>query len=243
MYERKDFNWSALNRHILYAMLYKAGKQIIGKKLLVEDLHSILTKHVKQHLPVKIKLDRDFKTQHEFVYIGGVYHSDYDKKGYKRYVEIIFSYNFFQQHLNLSQHKWRKMCRTFADVVLHEIVHMRQFRSRNFKLIPIYSSNAEKAKERKQQQYLGDRDEMGAYSFNIACELLDRFGTNFNAAKKYLDSNNYKRHKHSDWFRYMTAFEHKHNHNIIRRMKKKVINQLPNALLGKPFKTNDYLTY
>lgn len=243
MRKRKSFNWSALNRQVLYAMLYRAGKQIVGKRLLVEDLHSILSKHVKQHLPVKVKLDRDFQTEEEFVYVGGVYHSDYDKQGHARQIEIIFSYNFFQQYLKLTRYKWKRMCIVFADVVLHELIHMRQFRSRNFKLIPVYSSMAEKAKERKKQQYFGDKDEMGAYAFNIACELYDRFGDNFNAAKKYLDLDNYKRHKRTDWFRYMKAFNHNHDHSIIRRMKKKVINQLPNARLGKPFKTNDYLTY
>ena len=243
MQKRKDFNWSALNRQALYAMLYRAGKEIVGKKLLVEDLHSILSKHVKQHLPVRVKLDRDFKTEEDYVYVGGMYSSDIDKKNCPRYIEVIFSYNFFQQYLKLSRYKWKRICKIFADVCLHEIIHMRQFRARNFKLIPVYSSNAERAKERKTQEYLGDRDEMGAYAFNIACELYDRFGDNFGAAKKYLNLDTYKRHKRTDWFRYMKAFDNNHNHTIIKRMKKKVINQLPNARLGKPFKTNDYLTY
>lgn len=243
MQERKAFNWSALNRYNLYRMLYSIGNQVIGKKLLVEDLHSILAKHVKNHLPVKVKFDRDFKTDENYVFIGGVYHSDFDKAGYTRHIEVIFSYNFFQEYLTITRYKWKRMCKIFADVFLHEIVHMRQFRSRNFKLIPVYSSTAERAKERRSQEYYGDKDEMGAYAFNIACELYDRFGNNFNSIKKYLDSNNYKRHKRTDWFRYMKTFNFDHNHTIIRRMKKKVINQLTNASLGKPFKTTDYLTY
>ena len=224
-------------------MLYKLKNDVVDKKLLIEDLHSILAKHVKAHLPVKVRLDRDFKTSEDYVYVGGVYHADFDKQGNTRHIEVIFSYYFLQEYLKLTQHKFKRVCRVFADVILHEIIHMRQFRARNFKLIPVYSSSAERAKERRSQQYLGDRDEMGAYAFNIACELCDRFGNNFNAIKRYLDTDNYKRHKRTDWFRYMKTFNQNHNHIIIRRMKRKIINQLPNALIGKPFKTNNYLTY
>ncbi len=243
MSKRKDFNWSLLTRHNLYKMLYELKSEIVGKNLLVEELHSILAKHVKNHLPVRVKLDRDFKTEENYIYVGGMYHSDFDKKGYTRHIEVIFSYYFLQEHLKITSYKWKRICRVFSDVVLHEIIHMRQFRARNFKLIPMYSSSAEKAKERKSQQYLGDKDEMGAYSFNIACELIDRFQSNFYTIKRYLNSDDYKRHKRSDWYRYMKTFNHDHNHIIIRRMKKKVINQLSYAQMGKPFKNNNYLTY
>jgi len=243
MQESKTFNWSELNRHLLYSMLYGAGRYIVGKKLLVEDVHSVLARHVKYHLPVKVKFERDFKTEEDYVYIGGIYYSTFDKANYPKYIEVVFSYNFFQEYITLSRHKWKRMCKIFSDVILHEIIHMRQFRARNFKLIPVYSSDAAKAKERRSQEYYGDNDEMGAYAFNIACELYDKFGNNFNAIKKYLDSNNYKRNKRTDWFTYMNTFNNNHNHVIIRRMKKKVINQLPNARFGKPFKTNSYLTY
>jgi hypothetical protein len=243
MSTRKDFNWSLLSRYNLYSMLYELRNKVVNKSLLIEDLHSILAKHVKSHLPVKIRFDRDFKTAENYIYVGGMYHSDYDKKGYTRHIEIIFSYYFLQERLKLTNYKWKRICRVFSDVVLHEIIHMRQFRARNFKLIPMYSSSAEKAKERKNQQYLGDRDEMGAYAFNIACELCDRFKYNFKEIEKYLDTDSYKKHKRSDWFRYMKAFNQNHNHIIIRRMKRKIINQLPNAALGRPFKTNNHLTY
>ena len=84
---------------------------------------------------------------------------------------------------------------------------------------------------------------MGAHSFNIACELYKRFGDNFGDAKRYLDSNNYRRHKRSGWHRYMKTFDYDHDHKIIKIMKRKILNQLPYAQYGKPFKTSNYLTY
>ena len=131
----------------------------------------------------------------------------------------------------------------FADVVLHEMVHMRQFRARNFKPLPGYQSTAELTKDRKKQEYYGDRDEMGAHAFNIACELIDRFGYDPSQIGKYLDSNHCRKHKTATWCDYLKAFDWNHNHPIIRRMKNLIMRQLENAYLGKPFKTSTHLTY
>jgi hypothetical protein len=84
---------------------------------------------------------------------------------------------------------------------------------------------------------------MGAFSFNIACELYDKFGNDFDAAKKYLDSNLAKRAKKSSYHKYLKVFEWNHNHPVIRSMKKKIIRNLPYAQIGKPFRTTNHLTY
>jgi len=112
-----------------------------------------------------------------------------------------------------------------------------------FKDIPGYQSTAYYARDRKEQEYYGHKDEMGAFAFNIACELHDKFGNNFDAAKHYLDNNLSKRAKKSCWHKYMKTFDWNHNHPVIRSMKKKIIRNLPYAQIGKPFKTPDHLTY
>ena len=101
---------------------------------------------------------------------------------------MVFSYNPLDQVIKISKSRWTKMCRLFADTVLHEIIHTRQYRARNFKDIPGYESTAYYAKDRKEQEYYGDRDEMGAFSFNIACDMIDRFGNDRKVIQKYMDS-------------------------------------------------------
>ena len=98
-------------------------------------------------------------------------------------------------------------------------------------------------KDRKQQEYLGDRDEMGAFAFNIACEMIDRFGYEPRVISQYMDTNEATRHKNSWWYSYLKGFEFNHNHKIIQRMKHKILRQLENAYIGKPFKTTDWLTH
>lgn len=223
-------------------MFYLLNSDIVGKELSPSQIQKRISRHVKQHIPVKIKKCMHIPTTKGFVFIGGVYYSDLDRKKLPA-MEVNFNYNPEDKKLKLTYHRFKRMAIRFADVVLHELVHQRQFRSRNFKNIPGYQSTAEYAKERKQQEYYGDLDEMGAHAFNCACELIDRFGYDTCAIVQYLDSNQCRRHKNSTWNDYLKAFDFNHDHSIIRRMKKKVLRQLENAYSGKPFKTTNYLTY
>ena len=174
--------------------------------------------------------------------MGGVYYSNLDRKGVPA-IEVNFNFNPTDSKLKLTDYRFKRMAVRFADVVCHEIIHMRQFRARNFKNIPGYQSTALLTKDRKKQEYYGDRDEMGAHAFNTACELIDRFGYDPHAIGKYLDSNLCRRHKSSTWGDYLKAFDWNHNHPIIRRMKNLIMRNLENAYLGKPFRTTNYLTY
>jgi len=239
---RKPFNWALLDRKNLYAMLYELKPFVVGKRLAIKDLQKLLADHIKWYLPIRVRLKRDSTHEKGIVYIGGAYYSSYDVDN-QRHVEIVFSYNNTTSKVKLSDNRWSRMCSLFADTMLHEIIHVRQYRTRSFKDIPGYESTAYYARDRKEQEYYGHPDEMGAFAFNIACELYDKFGDDFDAAKHYLDSNLSKRAKKSGWHKYMKTFEWNHNHPVIRSMKKKIIRNLPYAQIGKPFKTPDHLTY
>jgi hypothetical protein len=238
----KTANWSALDRSSLYAYFYSLGGRIIGKKLTPDQIHKKISKHIKLLLPVRIKKHIDAKILQRHIYMGGMYYSNYDKE-HRPSIEVNFSYHPFDEFLTMTEYRWKRMSIRFADVVLHEMIHMRQFRARNFKSIPGYQSTAEWAKDRRQQEYLGDRDEMGAFAYNIACEMIDRFGYNPTIIKQYMDTNGATRHKNSWWYTYLKGFEFNHQHKIIIRMKRKILHQLENAYLGKPFKTTEWLTY
>jgi hypothetical protein len=214
----------------------------VGKKLSPYKIQKLISTHVKQILPIKVVKHIQPENKQGYIYMGGMYDSHRDKNS-KTAIELNLHYHPADVTLEISHYRWKRMSRRFADIMLHEMIHMRQFRSRNFKNIPGYQSTAEFANDRKQQEYFGDRDEMGSFAFNIACEMLDRFGYNPAVIKKYMDSNNASRHKQSWWYDYLLAFDWDHDHKIIRRMKQKVLRQLDNAYIGKPFKTSNHLTY
>jgi hypothetical protein len=239
---RQDFNWSQLNRTNLYTMLYAAGSDIVGKKMPVRVLHKHLSSHIKSCLPVTVKkLQYDHKQDPGFPYMGGAYDSVQDRRGQDRFIEIVLSYHPDDTEVRVTQYRWRRLCSLFADTVLHEIIHMRQYRSRRFKHIPGYESTAHYHRQRVDQEYYGHRDEMGAFSFNIACDMIDRFGYNPGAISHYMDTVN-GRTKKGTWVKVLTAFDWNRDHIKVRQMKQQVLRQLEYAAIGRPFKTTTHLT-
>jgi uncharacterized protein YqiB (DUF1249 family) len=243
MGRRTPFNWSLLDRETLYSMLYELKAEIVDKRLSIGEITSIISKHIKRHLPLKVTSNRYKPVKKGELWIGGAYHSYLDYAGNKRFIEIELSFPTTAETMKTSLYRWERICRLFADTVLHEVIHTRQYRARNFKDIPGYESTAYYAKDRKEQEYYGHRDEMGAHSFNLAQDMLDKFGFDPKAIRDYLDAPVPKRKKQHSWGRFMKAFEYNHDHPKVRQMKRKIMNQLEYAYIGKPFKTPNHLTY
>jgi len=216
---------------------------VTNREIPVAQIQKILSSHIRRNLPIRVKNLKDTTTDPGWIYIGGMYYSNIDCKHQSRPIEVNFNYNILDEKIYLTKYRFQRMCRLFADTILHEVVHMRQYRARKFKAIPGYLSTAERAKDRREQEYYGDTDEMGAFSFNIACEMIERFGYDPDTIGQYLASCNARRHKRTSYYRYLKAFNWDTKHKIIRRLRHKVMCQLDNACLGKPFKTNEHLTY
>ena len=240
---REAFNWSLLDRATLYSMLYELKSEIVDKRLPIGEITRQVSKHIKQHLPVKVVSSRHKPVKKGELWVGGAYYSDLDKTGKKRFIEVELAFPVGAQTMKTSLYRWERICILFADTVLHEIIHTRQYRSRNFKDIPGYESTAYYAKDRAWQEYYGHRDEMGAHAFNIAQDLFDKFGWDPKAIRDYLDSPVPKRVRPNGWGRFMKSFEYDHNHPKVKQMKRKIMTQLENAYYGKPFKTTNHLTY
>ena len=240
---RRAFNWSELDRNMLYSMLYELKPKIVSKRLPIAEITSMVSKHIKAQLPIKVTSNRSKPVKPGEVWIGGAYHSYLDNLGNKRFIEVVLSFPTTADSMKTSLYRWERICRLFADTVLHEIIHTRQYRARNFKDIPGYESTAYYAKDRREQEYYGHRDEMGAHSFNLAQELIDKFGVDPTAIGTYLDSPVPKRVRPHSWGRFMKAFEYDHSHPKVVQMKRKIMTQLENAYSGKPFKTTNHLTY
>jgi len=240
---RQAFNWSLLDRATLYSMLYSLKPEIVDRRLPIGEITRQLSKHIKSHLPVKVVSSRHKPIKPGEVWIGGAYYSHLDKAKKKRFIEVELAFPMNVETMKTSSYRWERICTLFADTVLHEIIHVRQYRARNFKDIPGYESTAYYAKDRAWQQYYGDRDEMGAHSFNIAQDMIDKFEFDPQAIKEYLDSPVPKRVRPNGWGRFMKSFEYDHDHPKVCQMKHKIMTQLENAYYGRPFKTTNHLTY
>ena len=239
----ENFDWSLLNRNSIIGLMLTLAPEIVKQPLTVDQFHKKVTGLLKKHVPVRVRKTFSPKVDAGFVYVGGCYYSAYDED-YEKCIEVLFQYRINQKIINLTAKRFTSMCVTIADTLLHEIIHMRQFRRRNFKYLPDYASNAEKSEIREEQEYLGCSDEIDAYGFNIACELMDKFGKNKKKVVNYLNENQKgKKRRHNSWRMYLKAFEHDHNHPILQRVKKKVVRYLAAAETGKPYRNKDWINW
>ena len=241
MARSSTFKWAGLDKSTIKSMLKPCRKFVVDQKLTVNEVQKIFSQHLKAHLPIKVTSDRDFNTEPGLIYLGGFYHTDKDKYG-QQCIELLFSYHPFDSHITISSKRFAAMSNTIADILLHEIIHMRQARSRGFKTIPGFSSYAESNKQRKEQNYLGDPDEIDAYGFNIACDLYERLGSH-RAVAEHLNTHLDNRRKKDSWFKYLKTFDHNHRHPVIQKLKKRIMYYVPYAELGKPYKTTDWLKH
>ena len=92
MVVRKPFNWSLLTRDALFCMLNSIQSKVVDQRLSVEKLHELMAKHIKRHMPIKVKMDRDPKNDKGYVYVGGTYYSDCDQDR-KKSIGIVLAYN------------------------------------------------------------------------------------------------------------------------------------------------------
>lgn len=238
-----EFDWSSLDRATLFGMLSPLEEKIVNKPLTAEQLHTKLTNQIKKFLPVRFKKQFDPKVTSGYVFIGGAYYSDKDWDGEKS-IEVNFNYQSKKAVIKMSKLRFSRMCIVFADVILHELIHMRQHRRREWRVLPDFPSTASRTKQREAQGYLGCRDEIDAYSFNIACELVDMFNGHQTKIVRHLNkSQKNLTTKHNSYTMYLNAFGHDHNHPVIKKLKKKVVSYLPQALQGKPYKNGDWINY
>jgi hypothetical protein len=242
MANRYDFDWSAMDRHSIAGLVGILAPKIVNQRITVDQFHSLIYRHLKKYIPLRITKTKYKKAEPNTVMVGGCYYSDWDQLN-KTCIEVSMLYNPKDEQLKLNNRKFARICIVIADTILHEIIHMRQFRRREFKDLPDYPSTARRASKREEQRYLGNSDEIDAYGFNIACELMDQY-ENIDDIIKHLsiDQKN-KKVKYDGWLMYLKAFDHDHNHPVIKKVKKKILQYLPNAEIGKPYRNKDWICY
>jgi hypothetical protein len=240
---KSKFDWSSINRYELAEYVWSAYPKVVNKEMSLEKFHRIVGTHIKNYIPIKLKKWGDNKVENNYVWVGGTYYSDLDKQKEKS-IELVLVYKSRADTIKITSKNFHRSCHTITNTIMHELIHMRQYRRRKFKDLPAYKSTAEKTEQREEQTYLGCSDEIDAYSFNIACELLYKFQNDTSKVIDYLNKDQKGlRGNHNSWRMYLKAFNHDHEHPIIKRVKQKVVRYLPNALYGKPYRNRDWIRY
>lgn len=240
--QKCKFDWSSINRYELTEYIWTLRPKVINKEMSIEKFHRLLGNHIKHTIPVKLKKWGDTKVDNNCVWVGGLYHSNLDKEKQKS-IELVIVYTSKSEMISITPRNFLRTCHAVTNTIMHEIIHMRQYRRRKYKVLPSYNSTAERTEQREEQTYLGCSDEIDAYGYNIACELLLKFKNDTDKVIDYLNEDQTgKRRNHNSWRMYLNAFNHDHDHQIIKRVKQKVIRYLPNAMYGKPYRNRDWIS-
>jgi len=236
------FDWVGLTRNSIISIVQQSLNEI-PNSIPILDFHSCVATQLKKYIPIRIRkkfVPNTLKAGQ--VAIAGYYHLDHDEAGSKP-IELIFFYHNKDDRIKLNRKRITNIGVLTADTILHEIIHMSQFRKKNFLVCPEYRSCARRVKIRVAQEYLGKFDEIDAYAFNIIDELADRFGPIPSKIIAYINSDQrYRRQRNNSWLMYIRAFEHDHNHPVIRRLKKRVVKYLNRIHAGRPYDVNPWLT-
>lgn len=242
MIDIKSYDWSTVDRNGLVYICTLSRKLIVNKNLTAKEITKIFRKNFNDNkIPIKIKTKFSGIIPKNKIWIGAVFDWFADQKK-KKSITLDFFYNPDRDVVNLNYDAFYGLCYEIADTILHEIIHMRQYRRRKYKNLPGYTSYAESSKQKQEQEYLGHNDEIDAYAFNIACKLLDK---NFNRKSKSLkyineDLKNLENSR-TPYYTYLSAFNFDHTHKVIKKLKKRIVYYLPYAEIGKPYKTKDWL--
>jgi len=239
-----SYNWSDWDRETIVDMVYMMKDLLVGRTLTISDFHNRITKHIKYWMPIRSRKCFEPQIEAQAVWIGGCYHSDYDESRAKS-IEIIFAYSKKDQGktITITGRRFSRLCVRIADVLLHEIIHMRQSRQRKFKHLPGFQSSSENSKVRIEQEYLGDSDEIDAYAYNMACELHDKFYGDMRSIVNYLNEEQKGKNRHyNTWRTYLKAFNWDQNHRIIRRIKKRCIYYLEKSDINRPIHAKDWIS-
>jgi len=236
----KKFDWSTLTRLEIYDYLQLLSTKIVNKRISADKHYKLLADHIRKLAPIRVEKRANYNVGRNQVIISGQYNSEWDEENRKA-ITICLLYCPFDKRLTMPDCNFINTCKNIADTILHELIHMRQYRRRNFEYRSDYKSKEEQIEKRREQAYLGNKDEIDAFGFNIACELYDRFGNRYRDIEKYLNCTRPK--KHCLYKYYLNTFNNDHTHPVICELKKKVKNYLPFAEMGKPYKNNYWIWY
>jgi len=237
-----EFNWAELNRDFLFGIFYDLETNLVGVDLTGRRMFAIISKQIHRYLPLRTRKIVNKSLGKNHLAIGGHYCFDRDEHREKS-ITIDFYFRSFDQPIKLKRSSFLECGIIFADTVLHEIIHMRQHRRRNFNSRPYYKSRENTIDKKRQQGYLGCLDEIDAYAFNISCELMDYFNLDEDKSIRYLNKPKKTISKENSYQMYLKAFDYDHDHAIIKKLKKKIVAYFPKAKQGRPFTNSDWIYY
>ena len=149
----------------------KYGESVKNRKYSPAELTKVLRRFAQDD-DTKLKTKRDKDVDLNQVIVCGLYDPAEDESNYPS-ITIYIMFNPEQKEIRIRDLDWKQLCIDLIECQGHEIVHQQQFRARSFDIGPaLFVSTSNDEDRRKEQEYLGNQDEIDAYSYSIAIETF-----------------------------------------------------------------------
>lgn len=146
------------------------GKQLTGSQIVKQINRSIPfteCRVIKQH---------SLSVSSNKFEVSGMYDPEVDEQNKPPItIELLMPHgkkSFYFDESEVSFDHWHEMCVDIANVLGHEYVHLYQSRRRNFNECRPFISKSTNLGFRENQEYYGNSDEIDAYAFTAACNLV-----------------------------------------------------------------------
>jgi hypothetical protein len=217
-----------LTRRECFSLMEHIKHRIVNTPLYKNEVSSIIGEHLAQTLKVNVVQAEAKEVDIGDMNINAFYDPDDDMMG-KACIELILVYSPYENILIFDEEGWINIVRRIADSVAHEQRHKYQYRQRDWESWGDDDSDDEIETARI---YLGNKDEIDAYSINIANELLDNF--TFSETMSHLSNpKKIEMSKSVNLWAYMTVFGMDFTHPVLKRLLKKVYKILPDQVRTK----------
>jgi hypothetical protein len=160
--------------------------------------------------------------------LNAYYDPDEDEEEEKPF-ELVAVFNPNDKQITMDRAGWREFASQVIDYLEHEMIHQYQYRSRDFQPTKGFRSKATNPEIKKQQEYLGNTDEIEAYAYNLANELLRKTKGNYemtlrllgNFSRTAITKDQAGRFLSPNLYGYFKDFNFDTTHPVLKRLMKK----------------------
>lgn len=198
---------------------------IVNQFFSVDEIVQDLGVFIGQRFNIDVKHAEAAQVDQNDIELNGYYDGGLDEVG-DTAIEVYLITNPMQDVMIIDDEQFNIIARKIADTLSHEVIHMSQFRARDFLEVErIEYTELEDDDEEDERGYLSSPDEINAYAYNIANELLEK--NDLPAIMKKLNRlKDISIEDSLNLWAYVNAFEKNTDHPVLRRLIKKVYKSL-----------------
>lgn len=200
---------------------------VVDRFFSVDELVQDLGVFIGQRFNIDVKHAEASQVDQNDIELNGYYDGGLDEAGDVP-IEVYLITNPMQDVMIIDNSQFNLIARKIADTISHEVIHMSQFRARDFLEVErIEYTDVDEDYEEDERWYLSSPDEINAYAYNIANELLDKHDLPVVMEKLHKIKEISIEDSINLWS-YVNAFEKNTSHPVMRRLIKKVYKSLLN---------------